>query len=205
MTKVVFIRHGQTEWNVAGRFQGQSDIELTDEGKQQAELLAENFPVERIDAVYSSDLKRAMFTAKTVADKFGLTVQPEKAFRELSFGDYEGLTYKEIAARDAKCLECFWTRPDLLHFPGGETFEQVQQRAIQRLKEILSVNDGKHIIIAAHGAVLRTILAAAMHIDLRYAWHIRQFNTAVSIVKYDDNGEAWVELINSTAHLGKLL
>lgn len=205
MTKVVFIRHGQTEWNIAGRFQGQSDIELTDEGKQQAKLLAEHFPVERIDAVYSSDLQRAMFTAKAVADKFGLTVQPEKAFRELSFGDYEGLTYKEIAERDSKCLECFWTRPDLLHFPHGETFEQVQQRAIGRLKEILAVNDDKHIVVVAHGAVLRTILATAMHIDLRYAWHIRQFNTAVSIVKYDDNGEAWVELINGTAHLGKRL
>lgn len=205
MTKVVFIRHGQTEWNIQGRFQGQSDIELTEEGRQQAELLAEHFPLEHIDAVYSSDLKRAMFTAKAVADKFGLEVQPEKAFRELSFGDYEGLTYKEIAARDAKCLECFWTRPDLLHFPNGETFEQVQQRAIARLQEILAENDGKTIVIAAHGAVLRTILATAMHIDLRYAWHIRQFNTAVNIVKYDDNGEAWVELINSTAHLGKAL
>lgn len=205
MTKVVFIRHGQTEWNIQGRFQGQSDIELTEEGRQQAELLAQNFPLEHIDAVYASDLKRAMFTAKAVADKFCLEVQPEKAFRELSFGDYEGLTYKEIAARDAKCLECFWTRPDLLHFPHGETFEQVQQRAIARLQEILAENDGKTIVIAAHGAVLRTILATAMHIDLRYAWHIRQFNTAVNIVKYDDNGEAWVELINSTAHLGKAL
>lgn len=205
MTKVVFIRHGQTEWNIAGRFQGQSDIALTEEGKQQAQLLAKNFPVEHIDAIYSSDLQRAMFTAQAVADKFQLPVHPEKAFRELSFGDYEGLTYKEIAARDAKCLECFWTRPDLLHFPHGETFAQVQQRAITRLKEILAENDGKTIVIAAHGAVLRTILATAMHIDLRYAWHLRQFNTAVSIVNYDDNGEAWVELINSTAHLGKLL
>ena len=79
MTKVVFIRHGQTEWNVNGRYQGQSDVPLSPTGKEQARLLAENFPVAHIDAIYASDLSRAMFTAQAVADEFNLPVQPEPA------------------------------------------------------------------------------------------------------------------------------
>ncbi|MBQ1461902.1 MAG: histidine phosphatase family protein, partial [Selenomonas sp.] len=90
MTKVIFIRHGQTEWNVTGRYQGQSDVQLTAEGRRQAEQLAADFPVDTVDAVYASDLQRAMDTAETIAQKFGLSVQAEPAFREVSFGKWEG-------------------------------------------------------------------------------------------------------------------
>ena len=80
MTKVIFIRHGQTEWNVTGRYQGQSDVQLSEEGRQQAVKLAENFPVEKVDAIYASDLQRAMVTAETIAKRFGLSVQAEPAW-----------------------------------------------------------------------------------------------------------------------------
>ena len=79
MTKVIFIRHGQTEWNVTGRYQGQSDVKLTEEGRKQAEKLADNFPVAKVDAIYASDLCRAMVTAETIAAKFGLKGQAEPA------------------------------------------------------------------------------------------------------------------------------
>ena len=202
MTKVIFIRHGQTEWNVTGRYQGQSDVQLSEEGRQQAVKLAENFPVERVDAIYASDLQRAMVTAETVARQFGLPVQAEPAFRELSFGDWEGLTYQQIVDKWEDAMANFLQHPDILEIPGGESFPAVQQRAVTRLNELIEKHDEQTIVIVAHGAVLRTMLAAALHMPLQYLWSIRQFNTAVNIVRYDAGANPTVELLNSTAHLG---
>ncbi|WP_026760344.1 MULTISPECIES: alpha-ribazole phosphatase [Selenomonas] len=202
MTKVIFIRHGQTEWNVTGRYQGQSDVKLTEEGKKQAEKLADNFPVAKVDAIYASDLCRAMVTAETIAKKFGLKVQAEPAFRELSFGDWEGLTYQQIVDRWEEAMANFLQHPDILEIPGGESFPAVQQRAMKRLNELIEKHDGQTIVVVAHGAVLRTMLTAALHMPLQYLWSIRQFNTAVNIVRYDSDANPTVELLNSTAHLG---
>ena len=204
MTKVVFIRHGQTEWNVNGRYQGQSDVPLSPAGEEQARLLAANFPVEHIVAVYASNLQRAMFTAQAVADRFGLPVQAESAFREFCFGDWEGLTYQEITSQWADAMTNFMNHPDIMTIPNGETFPEVQARALKRLYEILDRHEGQTIVITAHGAVLRTILTAALHMPLQYLWSIRQFNTAVNIVRYDKEGSPTVELLNGNAHLGEL-
>ena len=200
MTKVIFIRHGQTEWNVTGRYQGQSDVQLSEEGRQQAVKLAENFPVDRVDAIYASDLQRAMVTAETIAKQFGLSVQAE--FRELSFGDWEGLTYQQIVDKWEDAMANFLQHPDILEIPGGESFPAVQKRAVTRLNELVKEHDGQTIVVVAHGAVLRTLLAAALHMPLQYLWSIRQFNTAVNIVRYDAGANPTVELLNSTAHLG---
>jgi len=202
LTKVIFIRHGQTEWNVTGRYQGQSDVKLTEEGKKQAEKLADNFPVAKVDAIYASDLCRAMVTAETIAKKFGLKVQAEPAFRELSFGDWEGLTYQQIVDKWEEAMANFLQHPDILEIPGGESFPAVQQRAMKRLNELIEKHDGQTIVVVAHGAVLRTMLTAALHMPLQYLWSIRQFNTAVNIVRYDSDANPTVELLNSTAHLG---
>ena len=202
MTKVIFIRHGQTEWNVTGRYQGQSDVQLTAEGRKQAEQLAADFPVDKVDAVYASDLQRAMVTAETIAQKFGLSVQAEPAFREVSFGKWEGLTYQQIVAEWEEGMTNFFQHPDILEIPGGETFPAVQKRATDKLQELVKKHDGQTIVVVAHGAVLRTMLTAALHMPLQYLWSIRQFNTAVNIVRYDEGANATVELLNSTAHLG---
>jgi alpha-ribazole phosphatase len=202
LTKVIFIRHGQTEWNVTGRYQGQSDVQLSEEGCQQAVKLAENFPVDRVDAIYASDLQRAMVTAETIAKQFGLPVQAEPAFRELSFGEWEGLTYQQIVDKWEDAMANFLQHPDILEIPGGESFPAVQKRAVTRLNELVKEHDGQTIVVVAHGAVLRTLLAAALHMPLQYLWSIRQFNTAVNIVRYDADANPTVELLNSTAHLG---
>ena len=202
MIRLILIRHGQTKWNVGGRYQGQSDIALNEEGIKQARQLAAHFPVSQLDAIYASDLQRAAKTAEILAKRFGISVQEESAFRELSFGDWEGLTYEEIIKQWPEAIEKFFKAPDTLHIPNGETFVQVQQRAMKRLHEILQENrmGDRTIAIVAHGAILRTILTAQLHIPLRYVWRIRQFNTAVNIVRYDEDLPT-VELLNSTAHI----
>ena len=202
MTRLVLIRHGQTAWNKSGKYQGQSDVALSEEGLEQARCLAEHFPVEKLDAVYASDLSRAMVTAETVAQKFDLDVRPEPAFRELSFGKWEGLTYAEIVAGWPDAMANFLTHPDIMEIPQGESFPQVQQRAMARLREIVAEHEPHdHTVgIFAHGAVLRTILTGIMQMPLSQVWTLSQYNTAVNIVRFDE-GRPTVELLNSTAHL----
>ena len=198
--RLILVRHGQTEWNADGRYQGQSNVALSDMGRKQAELLADRFPVKTLDAIYSSDLDRARETAECVGKKLGVPVRPEKAFRELSFGDWEGLNYQEIFSRWPEEAGKLFTAPDELAIPHGETFQELQKRALDKIKSIYNVNIDKTVAVFAHGAINKTILAGLMHIPLHYLWSLRQDNTAVNILRLDD-GYVMVELLNSTSHL----
>lgn len=97
-------------------------------------------------------------------------------------------------------MEKFFQLPDLLEIPHGETFAEVQQRAMAALEEIAAAHEGETVLAAAHGAVNRTILAGVLHMPLRYIWSLRQDNTAVNILRYEE-GRWLLELMNSTAHL----
>ena len=201
MMRLVLVRHGQTEWNAVGKYQGQSNVALSDMGRQQAKCLAENFPA-KLDAIYASDLDRAKETAECVGKKLCVSVRPEKSFRELSFGDWEGLTYQEISSRWPNEANKLFTAPDELQIPHGENFQGLQKRALAKINELYKEHVDQTIGIFAHGAINKTILAGLMHIPLHYLWSLRQENTAVNILRLDD-GFVTVELINSTSHLGK--
>ena len=200
--RLILVRHGLTEWNAGGRYQGQSNVALSDTGRKQARFLAERFPVRQLDAIYTSDLDRAKETAECVGKRLGLTVCPEKAFRELSFGDWEGLTYQEISSRWPEEAEKLFTAPDELVIPHGETFRDLQKRALDKIYSLYEKHIDQTVAVFAHGAINKTILAGLMHIPLHYLWSLRQDNTAVNILRLDD-GYVMVELINSTSHLGE--
>lgn len=200
MTKLILIRHGRTLWNSSGKFQGQSDIELSQEGISQAEKLAENFPVTHIDRVYSSNLKRAYITGEIIAKKFNVPIIKDKRLCEVSFGSWEGLTYDEIHEKWPNEIETMFSTPDVLTMPEGESFAQVQKRGVEALLDIVNKHPDETIAITAHGGILRTLLAYALHMPLRYIWTLRQDNTAVNIVAFYGD-KINVELLNSTAHL----
>ncbi|MBQ7514827.1 MAG: alpha-ribazole phosphatase [Schwartzia sp.] len=202
MIRLFFVRHGETEWNTTGKYQGQSDIALSDKGRRQAEALAAHFPAETLDAVYTSDLKRARVTAEILVNRFGCPLFPDKALQEIHFGDWEGHTYEEIVSKWPEQGANFFRAPEKLIVPHGESFPLLQERAMQKVQAIISENEGNNVAVVAHGAIIRTILATLMHIPLHYLWSIRQDNTAVSILRID--GEfTTIELINSTAHLSR--
>lgn len=200
MTKLILIRHGRTLWNSSGKFQGQSDIELSQEGISQAEKLAENFPVTHIDRVYSSNLKRAYITGEIIAKKFNVPIIKDKRLCEVSFGSWEGLTYDEIHEKWPNEIETMFSTPDVLTMPEGESFAQVQKRGVEALLDIVNQHPDETIAITAHGGILRTLLAYTLHMPLRYIWTLRQDNTAVNIVTFYGD-KINVELLNSTAHL----
>lgn len=203
MVEIILIRHGVTLWNRSARIQGISDVELSPEGLRQAELLAKNFPFDKVDAVYSSDLSRAKTTAKFVADKFNLPVQTTSELREVDFGSWEGKYFSDLEKSEPDNLKIFYTAPDELRLARAETFQQAQSRAMSAIKKIIAYHelDGDSRIVAvAHGSINRTILCAVLGIPLKNLWRLSQFNTAVNIFRVDD-GNFTVQLINSTAHL----
>lgn len=200
MTKLILVRHGRTLWNSTGRFQGQSDIELSAEGIEQATKLAQNFPVEHIDHVYSSNLIRAFATGEAIAQKFNVPITADSRLSEISFGDWEGLTYDQIHDKWPHEIETMFAKPDEITMPNGESFPMVQKRGVEAMLDIVNKHKDQTIVITAHGGILRTLLAYCLHMPLRYIWTLRQDNTAVNIVTfYDENMN--IELVNSTAHL----
>ena len=200
MMKLLLIRHGQTDWNLLGKYQGQTDIALSGEGIRQADLLAQNFPVDTLDIIYTSDLQRAFMTAERLAEKFSAPLYADKALRELNFGAWEGLTYQEIAERWPQEVKNLFGAPEKLQIPEGETFLMLQRRAMDKIHEIRAENEGKNVAVVAHGAISKAILTALLHIPLHYVWMLRQDNTAVNILQFDDEFVS-VELLNGISHL----
>ena len=202
MMKLLLIRHGQTDWNLLGKYQGQTDIALSGEGIRQADLLAQNFPVDTLDIIYTSDLQRAFMTAERLAEKFSAPLYADKALRELNFGAWERLTYQEIAERLPQEVKNLFGAPEKLQIPEGETFLMLQRRAMDKIHEIRAENEGKNVAVVAHGAISKAILTALLHIPLHYVWTLRQDNTAVNILRFDDEFVS-VELLNGISHLDR--
>ena len=200
MTRIYLIRHGETEWNKKGLLQGHSNVLLSPEGIHQAQLLAEHMPFHTVDAVYSSDLSRAVMTAKILAVKFGLPVIQESGFREVNFGDWEGIKLSELTTDVPEGFENFFTRPDKAYPPNGETFLEAQARVLTALDEMIAEREEQSVIVVSHGAVIRLLMCAVLGMPIRKMWTISQFNMAVNIFRVDD-GNPTVELLNSTLHL----
>ena len=199
MTRIFLIRHGETEWNKIGRLQGHSDVKLSPEGIRQAQLLAEHAPFRTFDAIYSSDLSRAVNTAKILAAKFHLRIVEERGLREVNFGEWEGKAISELA-ENFPDFGKFFTNPDKVHPPGGETFLECQARVMNALDEIIAEHENQKIVVVSHGAAIRLIICAVLDIRIRKMWSISQYNMALNVLTYEE-GNFLVELVNSTLHL----
>ena len=205
MTKIVFVRHGQTEWNLSMRYQGHTDINLTELGQQQAQCVAARLAKEPLTAIYTSDLTRAKDTALAIAAPHQLTVQTKENLREINFGAWEGLNYAAIHSRWPAEMDQLFLTPGEVVIPEGETFEALQKRVTNVLQEIIAAHPTETVAVVSHGGTIRAALCAALCMPINAFWHIRQDNTAVNqVVYYPDEKRAVVELVNDTGHLAVL-
>jgi probable phosphoglycerate mutase len=165
-TRIIAIRHGETDWNAAMRIQGQLDIGLNDAGRWQALRLAEALADEALDAVYSSDLARARETAQAVAGNAGLEVRTDVGLRERGFGVFEGLTFAEIKQRFPEPARR-WRQRDASFGPeGGETLTAFHCRAVASVTALAAKHRGQHIAVVAHVGVLDALYRAASRVAL---------------------------------------
>ena len=190
--RVWFVRHGLTNWNEQGRFCGRSDISLSARGREQAQWLAAHlrYLVSRPVTVYASDLPRAYETASSIVPFFATPLIVSKKWREIDFGDFEGLTYSEVAARYPEHLG-FFTEPDKYAPLHGEALADVVQRTQRELTSILQQpSSTQSIIIVSHGGALRALLCSLLGIPLRRQWQLRIDIASISAVdlSFDDDG-----------------
>ena len=162
--QVVLWRHGRTEWNVAGRVQGQSDIPLDDVGREQAREAAARLAALEPHRIVSSDLLRAAETAHILGEITGVEVEFDQRLREMNFGEREGLTWQEAWDRFPDGIRA-WVSGDETQIPGSETHRQAGERFAAALTEILEDLPNRGIlVVVAHGAVLRT--GACVFLDI---------------------------------------
>src|ERR1700704_485348 len=194
--RILLARHGETVFNLEGRWQGQSDSELNDRGLAQARELGRALADEPIAAVYSSDLGRAMSTAHEVAEPHGLTVHAEPKLREIHVGGWTGLNAAEINARYPGQGMIWLTAPATLHLPDGESLREVQSRALGFFAERMPQHADQTVVVIGHGALNQAILIAAMGGRVEDLWLKERIdNCQISRLEWTPtNGLTLVEL-----------
>jgi 2,3-bisphosphoglycerate-dependent phosphoglycerate mutase len=165
-TRIIAVRHGETAWNVDTRIQGQLDIPLNATGHRQAQQLAGALAAEPIDAIYSSDLQRALQTALPLAEALGQPITATAALRERCFGSFEGKTFAEIEAeRPEQALR--WRRRDPDFVPeGGESLYCLHERIAAAVDALASRHLGGLILLMSHGGVLDALYRQATRLDI---------------------------------------
>ena len=157
MTELVLVRHGETDWNIQGRFQGQSDPPLNERGLAQARALALELTGEKVAAVYSSDLHRAHQTAEILAQSLGAPLRIDARLREIHQGAWEGMRMEDIRRDYPEEFERRAADPLASVPPGGEGVRRVQERALEVLGEILERYPEDEVVLVSHGLVLALI------------------------------------------------
>ncbi len=188
MTKIIIVRHGESKTNELGILVGQGDFPLTDLGLAQAEQTAAALAEEQIDAVYSSDLMRAMQTATPHATRRGLCVIPDKELRETHCGDWESRPFADLRAHEsALYVNGFCNSFMTFAFPGGETVPESGERFLRAAERIARENEGKTVLIASHGGVIRCFWALICGEPLESASDKIPFptNAAYSVAYFD--------------------
>ncbi len=202
--KIILIRHGETTWNIDGRYQGQEDTPLSERGLAQGKMLAEGLRNIHIDACLSSPLQRSLKTCQLCADLHHLPVIKDARLTEINHGSWEGVLAKDITAKYPKEFSQWHTQPQLVQMPGGgENLEAVRKRARAAFDEYAAKYEGKTILVAAHDAVNKAIICDLLGLDMSHFWQIKQDNTCINVLEYLD-GTWRVVLLNSTNHLGFL-
>jgi len=168
-TRIVAIRHGETAWNASTRIQGHTDIPLNDHGQRQAQLLGQALSqADPMDAIYSSDLQRALATAQALALHTGARLATHVGLRERAFGDFEGRSFAQIELELPAQAQLWRTRaPDWTPPGGGESLSVMQQRVMATVNALAQQHPGQQIAVVAHGGVLDVLYRAATQQSLQ--------------------------------------
>ncbi|MFH1519546.1 MAG: histidine phosphatase family protein [Candidatus Omnitrophota bacterium] len=182
MTRLILIRHGETDYASQGRYCGLSDPSLNEKGVKQSERLAVRLKEARIDKVYSSNLKRAYESAKIIFR--GNSIEEIVDFREMNFGLFEGLRYEEIIKVYPKLYREWINNPMRVKIPSGEGLVELEKRVKKKLSFIFSQDAGKTIALVSHGGPIRVILCHLLKLGLESFWKVEQGIGTLRIIDY---------------------
>jgi probable phosphoglycerate mutase len=200
MRRLTLVRHGQTDWNLAGRIQGHTDIDLNDTGRWQAQRLAERLAGERFDRVLCSDARRARQTLAPYAQASGCAIEFLPQLRERHFGAFEGQTYESLARGQPQAFARLRSRDIAFDLDGGESLVQLRERIVTVLELALGRAQDSSVLIVTHGGVLDLMYRYFLAMPLETPRQAEQVNAALNRVSLDQGRfriDAWAD----AAHL----
>ena len=202
MTRLLLVRHGETEWNRQKRHQGQKDIPLNEFGRQQVSALSRRLKTEPINALYTSDLCRAWETAKTISINFSeLVIVKDARLREMNFGEWEGLTWSEIREKDPSVVENWLNYLAEKGPPGGENLFRFSKRIRNFSDEIIKSHSNETILLVAHGGTMMVLICLLLGHPIERYWQFRIEKASLSDICVYPEG-AIINQLNDTSHLG---
>ncbi|GAA1969683.1 bifunctional RNase H/acid phosphatase [Amycolatopsis minnesotensis] len=203
-TKLILLRHGQTGMSIDRRYSGRGDVPLTEHGQRQVADAAKRFAamdgIGDTVPIVASPLIRAKQTAQAVADAIGARVETDAGLIETDFGDWEGLTFAEAAARDPE-LHANWLGDPAVPPPGGESFDAVLQRVRGCLDGIIERYQGRTVVVVSHVTPIKTLLRIGLDAGPSVLFRLHLDLASVSIAEFYPDGNASVRLVNDISHL----
>ena len=200
MSRLLLVRHGITEFNSTRRYAGHRDIGLSVVGYQQVERLRDRLVDDKIDAVYSSDLRRALVTAEVISSGHKVDIVTCPELREVNYGNVEGLTFEEMSRLYPEVAESFVNSSLGLEYPGGESLEELAKRVGKFPDKLKGFIPSQTILIVSHRGPLRVLICRLLGMDLKHWRQISLANASLSIVETYSQG-AILSRLNDTAHL----
>jgi broad specificity phosphatase PhoE len=201
MTRIIIARHGETDWNVGEVFRGRLDVGLNETGLAQAEALGQHLAGMNVEAVYSSPLKRALDTARSVAVHHDLEVSVAQGLVDFNYGAWQGLTHQEVKERYAELYRRWLAEPHLVTMPDGESLDDVAERARHVVENVADSHKGT-VVLVSHRVVNKVLTCSLLGLDNSHFWNIRQDVTGTTIFEYED-GLFILTRHNDTSHLGQ--
>ena len=200
-TRVYLIRHGATQRTAENRFSGAVGVDLSEEGRMQADMLGERLRRDRIDALYSSSLSRALQTAEIIGTRCGLATTTIDALREIDHGHWEGLTRADVEERFPGEYQAWEEDPFTFAPEGGETGVAVLARALPALRAIVMDHPGQNVVIVSHKATIRILLSSLLGFDERgYRDRLDQAPACLNVLDFRDAVHVRLMLFNDTSH-----
>ena len=187
-TRIIAIRHGETDWNRASRMQGHLDVPLNAHGQWQARQTARALTGESVAAVYSSDLQRASATARAIAQACGAPLVLEPGLRERNLGRFQGWTFEQVQAQFPE-EAARWRGRDITYAPeGGETLTDIQRRILSTAARLAQRHAGGQIVLVGHGGMLDMLYRHAMRLPLQEPRSWPLANAAINRLLYTPEG-----------------
>ena len=199
MTEIILVRHGETKWNVGEVFRGRVDIELNATGIKQAEKLAEYLGNRRLKSIYSSPLRRALKTAEIIARHHKIEAAIAPGLIDFNYGQWQGLSHREVKDKYKELYGEWVNHPERIKMPDGESLENVRQRAMAVVTEIITGYNGT-VVLVSHRVVNKVLICALLGLGNSHFWNIKQDTCGTTTFTYE-NGRFVLTRHNDTSYL----
>ena len=200
-TRLYLVRHGATQLTAEGRFSGSTGVELSEEGRWQAERLGDRLRGEGITAAYCSPLSRSVVTAEIIAGQCRLIPVQRDGLREISHGHWEGLTRRQVEEQFPSEYAAWEEDPFTFAPDGGESGVSVLARALPAIRDIVMSHIGERVLVVSHKATIRLLLSSLLGFDARgYRDRLDQAPACLNVLDFKDAVRARLMLFNDTSH-----